>query len=41
VIRVIGNSHLGYQFKLKKIFGNSKIIASNKKFMIIDAMKMD
>lgn len=39
IIRVIGNSHLGYQVKLKKIFGNSKIIASNKKFIICDARK--
>lgn len=38
-IRVIGNSHLGYQLKLKKIFGNSKIIATNAKFMICDAIK--
>jgi 23S rRNA (guanine1835-N2)-methyltransferase len=38
-IRVIGNSHLGYQMKLKKIFGNSKIIATNKKFIICDAIK--
>lgn len=38
VLRVIGNSHLAYQVKLKKIFGNSKIIATNKKFMIIDSI---
>ncbi len=39
IIRVIGNSHLGYQVKLKKIFGNSQIIATNKKFMICNAAK--
>jgi 23S rRNA (guanine1835-N2)-methyltransferase len=38
VLRVIGNSHLAYQVKLKKIFGNSQIIATNKKFMIIDSI---
>lgn len=38
-IRVIGNSHLGYQAKLKHIFGNSKIVATNNKFMIVDAQK--
>jgi 23S rRNA (guanine1835-N2)-methyltransferase len=38
-IRVIGNSHLAYQVKLKKIFGNSKVIATNSKFMIVDAVK--
>jgi 23S rRNA (guanine1835-N2)-methyltransferase len=38
-IRVIGNSHLGYQLKLKKLFGNSKIVATNPKFTICDARK--
>lgn len=38
-LRVIGNSHLGYQVKLKKLFGNSSIIATNTKFMICDARK--
>lgn len=38
-MRVIGNSHLAYQVKLKKIFGNSKIIATNNKFMICEAVK--
>lgn len=35
---VIGNSHLAYQVKLRRIFGNSQIIASNKKFMIIKSI---
>lgn len=39
VLRVIGNSHLGYQVKLKKLFGHSKIVATNQKFMIIDSIK--
>lgn len=39
LIRIVGNSHLRYQQKLKKIFGNSEIIATNKKFMIVDAYK--
>lgn len=38
-IRVIGNSHLGYHLKLKKIFKNSEIVTKNKKFVIIDAIK--
>jgi 16S rRNA G1207 methylase RsmC len=38
-LRVIGNSHLGYQIKLKKIFGNSRIVATNSKFIICDAIK--
>ncbi len=39
-IRIVGNSHLGYHQKLKKIFGNYKIIASNEKFVIIEAQKL-
>lgn len=38
-LRVIGNSHLSYQVKLKKIFGNSNIVATNPKFIICDAVK--
>lgn len=37
--RVIGNSHLQYQVPLKKIFGNSQIVASNYKFTIWDSFK--
>lgn len=36
---VIGNSHLGYQLKLKKIFGNSSIVATNQKFMICETTR--
>ncbi|MCW8931014.1 MAG: methyltransferase [Gammaproteobacteria bacterium] len=36
---IVGNRHLGYHSKLKKIFGNQKIIATNKKFVIIKAIK--
>lgn len=39
ILRVIGNSHLGYQVKLKKIFGNSKTVATNNKFVICEAQK--
>ena len=39
-IRIVGNSHLGYHQKLKKIFGNYKIIASNSKFVIIESQKI-
>ena len=38
-IRVIGNRHLGYHVKLKKLFKNSTIVTQNKKFVIIDATK--
>lgn len=36
---IIGNRHLGYHVKLKKLFGNYKNIASNKKFIILSATK--
>ncbi len=39
LLRVIGNTHLRYPGALKKIFGNSEIVASNSKFTIVDAVK--
>jgi len=36
---VIGNRHLAYHAKLKKIFGNSEVVASNRKFVIVKAIK--
>lgn len=36
---IVGNRHLGYHLKLKKIFGNQKLIAENNKFVIIKAVK--
>ena len=36
---VIGNRHLDYQNKLKKIFGNAQQIVSNKKFVILKSIK--
>lgn len=36
---VIGNSHLGYQLKMKKLFGNGRIIATNQKFIICESKK--
>jgi 23S rRNA (guanine1835-N2)-methyltransferase len=38
-IRIIGNLNLQYQIMLKKIFGNSEIVAKNNKFMIVDAFR--
>lgn len=35
---VIGNRHLGYHIKLKKIFGNCEMIANNKKFVILKSV---
>ena len=36
---VIGNSHLAYQVKLKKIFGNGQTLKTNQKFMICESTK--
>jgi len=36
---VIGNRHLGYHIKLKKIFNNCEVIATNKKFVILRSIK--
>ena len=36
---VIGNRHLSYHIKLKKLFGNCETIASNKKFVIFKSVK--
>lgn len=36
---VIGNRHLGYHVKLKRIFNNCEVIATNKKFVILRAIK--
>lgn len=38
-LRVVANRHLGYQQKLKKIFGGAKLVASNPKFVILSATK--
>ena len=37
---VIGNRHLGYHIKLKKIFDNCEVIANNKKFVILKAINL-
>lgn len=36
---VIGNRHLGYHIKLKKLFSNCEVVATNKKFVILKAIK--
>ncbi|WP_372651542.1 methyltransferase [Halobacteriovorax sp.] len=36
---VIGNGHLRYDLKLKKIFGNCTVINQNKKFMILESFR--
>ena len=38
-LRVVGNRHLGYHAKLKKLFGNCTRIASDNKFVVLGATK--
>ena len=38
-IMVVGNRHLAYHVKLKRLFGNCKVVASNRKFVIIKSCK--
>ena len=38
---IVGNRHLGYHIKLKKVFGNCRTIATNPKFVILAANKLD
>jgi 23S rRNA (guanine1835-N2)-methyltransferase len=37
---VVGNHHLAYQAKLKRLFGNCNRIASNARFVVLRALKM-
>ncbi len=32
---VVGNRHLGYHVKLKRVFGNVEVVASNPKFVVL------
>ncbi|MET8945155.1 methyltransferase [Streptomyces sp. NPDC004542] len=36
---VIGNRHLGYHVQLRRLFGNSRLIASDPKFVVLKAVK--
>ena len=38
-LRIIGNRHLDYHEKLKRMFGNCKLLGSNKKFVVLSAKK--
>ncbi|MFQ6372154.1 methyltransferase [Shewanella sp. YIC-542] len=39
LLQVVGNRHLGYHVKLKRLFGNCQTVASNQKFVILQARK--
>lgn len=36
---VIGNRHLGYHVKLRRLFGNSELVGSDAKFVVLKAVK--
>lgn len=36
---VVGNRHLGYHVRLKRIFGNVEVAASNRKFVVLRAVR--
>ncbi|GGQ72837.1 ribosomal RNA large subunit methyltransferase G [Streptomyces flaveolus] len=36
---VVGNRHLGYHVKLRRLFGNSHLVASDRKFVVLKAVK--
>ncbi|MGW1257150.1 methyltransferase [Streptomyces sp. NPDC002513] len=38
---VIGNRHLGYHLKLRRLFGNSEVVASDAKFVVLRAVKRE
>ena len=38
-LRIVGNRHLDYHLKLKKLFGGYQVIDSNKKFSILSTFK--
>lgn len=39
-LRIVGNRHLDYHHKLKKMFGNCTLVGSNQKFVVLRAVKM-
>ena len=36
---VVGNRHLAYHAKLKRLFGNCEVVASNSKFVVLLAVR--
>ncbi len=37
--RVVGNRHLGYHVKLKRLFGNAEVLGSDQKFIVLKSLK--
>ena len=40
-LRLVGNRHLGYHAKLKKLFGNCETIAADSRFVILSSIKRE
>ncbi|MCW8906559.1 MAG: methyltransferase [Sedimenticola sp.] len=40
-LRIVGNRHLNYHVKLKRLFGNVKQVAANRKFVVLSAWRRD
>ncbi|MEV1026396.1 methyltransferase [Streptomyces sp. NPDC050264] len=38
---VVGNRHLGYHLKLRRLFGNSELVAGDPKFVVLKAVRQD
>jgi 16S rRNA G1207 methylase RsmC len=38
-LRLVGNRHLAYHAKLKKLFGNCETIAATTRFVILSSIK--
>jgi len=38
-LRIVGNRHLGYHLKLKRLFGNCEVVASDRKFVVLSAIR--
>jgi len=38
-LRIVGNRHLGYHWRLQRLFGNCRQLASNPKFVVLAAIK--
>ena len=38
-LRIVGNRHLGYHAKMKKLFGNCETLSADKKFVVLKVIK--
>ena len=38
-LRIVGNRHLGYHLKLRRLFGNCEVVASDRKFVVLSAIR--